>query len=193
MDEHYNAIQNLCNTHYHDSVISATVRDEIIHHLIRTRHPEKAIELIVNRLTVESRIEVLADVLLISDLMNDGIMKPDEQILKCTKKFEKADRILGKFVSNRFTDEQKNRLVSILVKELNLVVKSRESDLPFDEIQEQAKRLQDKSVYSYQTLLELSIGSRRARFTSQSEIEDVFNRLKAMVKISIDSFKLYRS
>lgn len=192
MDDHYKAIQDLCSSHYHDNVISGTVRDEIIHHLIRTRHPESATELIVNRLTVESRIEVLADVLLLSDLMSDGIMKPDEQISICVNKFKKTDRILGTFISNRMTDEQKNKIASILIKEMNLVI-SRQSDLSFDEIKEQAKRLQDKNIYSYQTLLELSVGSRRARFTNQSEIEDVFNRLKIMVKNSIDSFQLYRS
>jgi hypothetical protein len=193
MDEHYRAIQDLCSTHYHDNVINGTVRDEIFHHLIRTRHPESATELIVNRLTVESRIEVLADILLVGQLMVEGVMTRDNQILACLDTFVQSDRILGGFISNPMTNAQREEIIGILIKELNLKAKNMENDPSFDEIEEQIKRLQDKSVYSYHTLLELSVGSRRARFMKQPEMEEISDRLKAMVKITIDSFKLYRS
>ena len=64
MDEHQKAIHELCDTYYHDN-INGSIRDEIINHLIRTKQVESATEEIVNRLTIESRIEILADLMIL--------------------------------------------------------------------------------------------------------------------------------
>lgn len=192
MDEHYTTIQDLCRMYYHDK-INDDIRTEIVHHLIRTRDTASATELIVNRLTVESRIEVFADILLLSDLITEGICQPAEQIFVCLKKIEQSDRTLGSFVKNRLSDEEKMRITRILVEQANLMLKFREQNPTLEEVEAQAQLLQDKSVYSYQTMLELTVASRRAKTVNQPELMEMFDRLKNTVKMAIDSFKLYRS
>jgi len=193
MDDHAKAIHELCSKHYHDNIISGSIRDEIINHLIRTKQTESATEEIVNRLTVESRIEILADLMVLAELMHQKIVTSAEEVIISLMVFRKSDRILGSFIENRPTEAQKQKISAALIHELNFMRKSMDVDPSYEEAQEQIKRLTDKTIYSYQTLLELTIGARRAKMSNEIELLELFERMKAVVRMTIDSFKLYRS
>ncbi len=193
MDEYAKAIHELCDKHYHDN-ISESVRNLIENNLMQTKQIESAAKEIVNRLTVESRIKIIGDFMGLADLMNEKIIPISENIILILIAFRDSDRVLGSFLENRQTAEQKRKITEVLVYELNFEKKLREEEYPSSEkIDEQIKRLTDKNVFSYQTLLELTIGARRAQVADEIEFRKLFERMIILVTLTINSFKLYRT
>jgi hypothetical protein len=181
MDEHRKAIHELCDTYYHDN-INASISDEITDHLIKTREAKSATEEIINRLSVESRIEILAELMVLATLM-------DKKIITFSRE------VFVSFVENHYTESQKLKISEAIYREIELDKKFMKGEDPsYEESQEQIKRLTDKSVYSYQTLLELIVGLKLAQRSGQSiELIKFFEMLIAYVRLTINTFKLYRS
>jgi hypothetical protein len=194
MDEHRKAIHELCDTYYHDN-INASISDEITDHLIKTREAKSATEEIINRLSVESRIEILAELMVLATLMDKKIITFSREVFVSLLVFRNLDKTLGLFVENHYTESQKLKISEAIYREIELDKKFMKGEDPsYEESQEQIKRLTDKSVYSYQTLLELIVGLKLAQRSGQSiELIKFFEMLIAYVRLTINTFKLYRS
>ena len=127
--------------------------------------------------------------------MNKKIITITRKVIISLIIFRDSDRTLGLFVENRYTESQKMKISEAIYREIEFDKKFMSGeDQSYEESQEQIKRLTDKSIYSYQTLLELTVGLRQAQKTGQSiGLIKFFEMMIAFVKLAINSFKLYRS
>lgn len=157
MDEHENAIHELCVKHANKDIDDRTCL-AFVSHLTVTQRPARSTLEIIEQLSIKSQIEIVAHLLAIEE---KGRFL--DEVNDCITVFINSDEQIGQILRYRIPPDKVEEYFDKALSDIMKMSKLRSSGASRDEIsRETISIIKDKKVYSYQTFLEIELMRKKA-------------------------------
>lgn len=157
MDEHENAIHDLCVKYANKDIDDRTCL-AFVNHLTKTQRPARSTLEIIEQLSIKSQIEIVAHLLATAE---KGRFL--DEVNDCVTVFNNSDDQIGQILRNRISSDKAEEYFDKALSDMMKLSKLRSSGASNDEIsRETISIIKDKKVYSYQTFLEIELMRKKA-------------------------------
>lgn len=188
LDKHEKAIYEICEKYSDTEKIDDNASANIVNHLALIQEPDWAVRTIVNHLSIQFRVEIIVNLIWLSQFQQHTTGSPSNEVINCLTTFQRSDPVLGKYVYNRLPQTETTKRGGKILDDLeyykdSIRGKDSISEEEADKLTEQM--LSEEDVYSYQTLLEIKLMRKRAWMEESEEAVKFFDGMISFLELGI--------